>query len=117
MVHVTLPGLWPILVVNDPCKNINFRNDIIINIPFTFVLQDKTLVMLSTDHGGYGRGHGRKNDGDLNIPIMLRGPNIKKNNLFKYQVYNKDVVPTALYALGLKPSVYWQGKVMTEAFE
>ena len=51
------------------------------------------------------------------IPMILRGPGIKRNYTFNYEVGNQDIVPTAMWALGLKPSKWWTGKVMWEAFE
>ena len=28
-----------------------------------------------------------------------------------------DMVPTAMYVLGLQPSLWWEGTIMREAFE
>ncbi len=51
------------------------------------------------------------------IPMVLRGPGIKQNYTFQYEVANQDMAPTAMWAMGLKPSHYWTGKIMWEAFE
>ena len=78
--------------------------------------QDQTIVFLSSDHGADFGGHGSKNDNNVLIPMMVRGPGIRQNHAFTRYVRNLDVVPTALYSLGLQPSVLWTGKIMTEAF-
>ena len=51
------------------------------------------------------------------IPMILRGPGIHKNHTFMFDVANQDVTPTVAYALGVKQSNWWTGKVMWEAFE
>ncbi len=50
-----------------------------------------------------------------NLSYIL-GPGIKQNYQFEYQVGNIDMAPTATAVLGLEPSPWWQGKIMTEAF-
>ena len=79
--------------------------------------QEQTMVFLTADHGGDLEGHGFKNDNNVLIPMMVRGPGIRQNHAFTRYVRNLDVVPTALYALGLQPSFLWTGKIMTEAFQ
>ena len=76
----------------------------------------EVLVTLSSDHGGLNYGHGSYADHDLMIPMFLRGPGVKVNYTFAFDVENKQMVPTAFYALGMKPSRWWKGKVMDEAF-
>ena len=71
----------------------------------------------SSDHGGHDFGHGEAIDDDMLIPMILKGPGIKRNYTFNYEVGNQDIVPTTMWALGLKPSKWWTGKVMWEAFE
>ena len=79
-------------------------------------VMNRTLIILSADHGGEGRGHGFQDNNCLLIPMFIRGPMVLKNHKFKMAVRNMDIVPTALYALGLRPSVWWTGRVMTEAY-
>ena len=80
-------------------------------------MQDDVLVILSSDHGGLDYGHGRYADSDVLIPMYVRGPGVRKNAEFTRTVEAKDIIPTAFYALGLKPSSWWDGQIMKEAFE
>ena len=45
------------------------------------------------------------------------GPGVKVNHLLSTVVGNIDMVPTAARVLRLKPSPWWRGTVMTDAFE
>jgi predicted AlkP superfamily pyrophosphatase or phosphodiesterase len=74
-------------------------------------------VMLSSDHGGHLRGHGAETDSDIVIPAFVRGPGIRRGVEFRHEVSNVDYVPTAMEMLGLKPSPWWKGHVLWEAFE
>ncbi|XP_046847209.1 uncharacterized protein LOC124440816 isoform X1 [Xenia sp. Carnegie-2017] len=92
---------------------------------------DETLVMVVSDHGGYRNLHGECNGPNteclsftmtatMNVPLLLRGPRVKKGyNMTANRNYvaNRDVVQTALHALGLRKGRYMTGKVLTEAFE
>ncbi len=117
--------------------------------------RDDTLVMMSSDHGGFQYGHGRKADSDLLIPMFIKGeqncfqhmvvqhfigscccrlkekkpffvdannvfitgPGVKVNHQLRFAVGNIDIAPTAARALGLKPSPWWRGSIMSEAFQ
>ena len=79
-------------------------------------MSDEVLVMLSADHGGLGYSHGSQADHDLLIPMFVRGPGVKANHQFEFEVENKDMVPTVFYAMGLKSSYWWRGRYMREAF-
>ena len=75
------------------------------------------LACFSTDHGGHEFSHGDAIDDDMIIPIILRGPGIKRNYTFNFEVGNQDIPPTVTWALGLTPSNWWTGKNRWEAFE
>ena len=49
--------------------------------------------------------------------VFFEGPGIKQNYEFTAKVRNMDMVPTAMYVLGLQPSLWWEGTIMREAFE
>ena len=77
---------------------------------------DRTLVILSADHGGVEYNHGFQNDVCVHIPMFIRGPGVLEDHRFRLTVRNMDIVPTALHALGLRASPWWTGRVMTEAY-
>ena len=80
-------------------------------------MADDVLVTLSSDHGGIDFGHGNYADSDIMVPMFVRGPGVKVNHQFEWEVENKDMVPTAFFAMGLKQSKWWRGRPMDEAFE
>ena len=75
------------------------------------------MLFFSTDHGGHDFRHGEAIDEDMIIPVMLRGPGIKQNYTFNFEVGNQDIPPTVTWAMGLKPSNWWTGQNVWEAFE
>lgn len=80
----------------------------------------KITVMLSSDHGGHDSGHGSFQDSDLIIPGFIRSPRSYGGGggeQFRHEVSNVDYAPTAMEWLGLKPSPWWQGRVLKQAME
>lgn len=80
-------------------------------------MAEKTLVIISADHGGLGKGHGGESLQEIEIPFILWGPTVKKNYELKYPVYQYDNAATVAYALGIKIPRAWIGKPVIEAFE
>lgn len=84
---------------------------------------DSTVVILSADHGGFGRVHDGKDPRGLHIPWVIRGPNIKKGYDLTQQgnlvVNTMDTFATACHLLGiptrLEDSI--EGKVVWSALE
>ena len=76
-----------------------------------------TVVIISSDHGGTGKGHGGESLHEIEIPFMLWGKGIKKNYEIKYPVYQYDNAATVAYALKIKTPRAWIGKPVIEAFE
>lgn len=73
-------------------------------------LQEKTLVVLLSDHGESLGEHGEEThgvflyDSTMHVPLMVAGPAIRKGGIVEQQVQSVDVVPTILDYLGLAPS-------------
>jgi predicted AlkP superfamily pyrophosphatase or phosphodiesterase len=84
-------------------------------------LRDRTLIILSADHGGQGKSHGANDVRSRHIPWIASGPGVKKNydlNLDPKTVINtEDTFATALYVLGLMPPEHISGKPVLRAFE
>lgn len=64
-----------------------------------------TLIILSADHGGYGKTHGGPDQRSAYIPWVAVGPNIKPNfdltRMMDTQVHTEDTFATAASFLGL----------------
>ena len=80
-------------------------------------ITDETLVIISADHGGLGKGHGGESLKEIEIPFIMWGKSVKKNHLLKYPVYQYDNAATVAFALGLEIPQAWIGKAVKEGFE
>ena len=69
----------------------------------------KWLIVVTSDHGGLGTGHGGGHDKPeiLNSFLIVSGDGAEKGK-FDKQVYIVDAVPTCLAYLGLKIDDAWQ---------
>jgi len=80
-------------------------------------LAENTMVVISADHGGIGKGHGGESLDEIEIPFMLWGKGIKKDYRIKYPVYQYDNAATVAHALNINIPRAWIGKPVLEAFE
>lgn len=78
---------------------------------------ENTIVIIVSDHGGKGKGHGKLSPEELTIPFIIAGQNIKKNMELQQKVSNADVAPTVAYLLGCKIPECWTGKAVVEVME
>lgn len=84
-------------------------------------VRQSTLIILSADHGGAGRGHGPDDPRSRFIPWIASGPGVKTNfdltQIGTLEVVTEDTAATACYVLGLKIPPYFDGKPVAAAFE
>lgn len=84
-------------------------------------IADKTLVILSADHGGAGLTHGPEDPRSRHIPWIVRGPGIRKGvDLTRYgdlDVRTEDTFAMSCYALGIPLPKGTDGKPVREALE
>ena len=73
-------------------------------------------MIVTSDHGGYGAGHGLYDESNMYIPALFMGPGVKPGLTIKNYVNNKDFAPTALNALGLQPGKYMVGRVVEDIY-
>ena len=77
--------------------------------------EEEAFIILSSDHGGVGTGHGCQLDTCLLIPMYMRGPGVKVNHELKFGPGNQDMGITALHSMGYKPSPWWKSQVIEDA--
>lgn len=80
-------------------------------------LWDKTLIIVSADHGGEKKGHGADNPLNREIPFIIKGPYIKKDHEIKEEVSITDILPTMTYAMEIGAHRFVKGKAIKEVFE
>jgi len=85
-------------------------------------LEDRTLVVLLSDHGEEFMEHGTlANHGHtlyeemLRIPLILRGPGLGRGKVVRGVVSQIDVAPTILEYLGIAPPETFRGESLLEA--
>lgn len=78
-------------------------------------LREETLIIVTSDHGGYGREHGTDVREDMTIPWVVAGPGISPKTLAS-PVHTMDTAATAAFALGLPIPTEWDGVPVYEAF-
>jgi len=76
---------------------------------------DSTFVLVSSDHGGKGRGHGKNSLEEIQIPWILSGPGIVAGELTA-PVYTFDTAATIASILGLTAPECWIGRPVVAAF-
>eukprot|EP00128_Syssomonas_multiformis_P018253 Colp12_sorted_trinity150504_noHs@22987 len=92
-------------------------------------IYNDTLVIIVSDHGGEGRGHGQSDTLNLYTQLVLSGPGVRGGFELPcptkgYSCYSEhgknvrslDVASTALYALGLRQHDLWIGRPLQEAW-
>jgi hypothetical protein len=78
-------------------------------------LRGETLIIVTSDHGGLGGGHGTAAREDMTIPWIAAGPGIQPKTLTTL-VHTMDTAATAAFALGLPLPAEWDGVPIYEAF-
>ena len=76
---------------------------------------DSTYVLISSDHGGKGRGHGKNSLEEIQIPWILSGPGVAPGQLAG-AVYTFDTAATIAWIFGLDAPACWVGRPVTTAF-
>jgi predicted AlkP superfamily pyrophosphatase or phosphodiesterase len=76
---------------------------------------DRTLLVLTSDHGGHGHDHAAPIPPDTHIPWVAWGGAAARSTRVKRTVSTTDTAATILYALGLPMPADIEGKPVLEA--
>ncbi len=79
-------------------------------------MADDTVVVISSDHGGLGNGHGGETLQEMEIPFIVWGKSVKKGVTLEYPVYQYDNAATVAFALGVKLPMACIGRPVKNAF-
>lgn len=79
-------------------------------------IQNRSVVIVTADHGGLGRRHGSASPEDRDIPWIAWGAGVKPNHRITQAIRTTDTAATALWLLGLPRPAYFDGKPVTGAF-
>ncbi len=77
----------------------------------------QTLVIVSADHGGKGKGHGGESMAELEIPWLAYGPGVVAGKNLTVPINTYDTAATVLLALGVSQPYAWIARPVISAFE
>jgi len=76
-----------------------------------------SVVIITADHGGHGKGHGTTSPDDMNIPWIAWGCDVKKHFTITAPVNTCDTAATALWLLEAHPISPITGWPVTSVFK
>jgi len=77
----------------------------------------RSVIIISADHGGHGRGHSKGTPEDMTIPWIVSGQGVKKNFTITAPVNTCDTAATVLWLLGVEPRAAMDGTPVISAFK
>ncbi len=80
-------------------------------------IYDDSIVILSSDHGGVGLGHGGMTLLEMETPFIISGKSIRKGGEFEESMMQFDCASTIAYIFGLEQPQAWIGRPMIQIFE
>jgi hypothetical protein len=80
-------------------------------------MEDNTLVIIWSDHGGMGKGHGGATLQEAEITGIFYGKGVKKGYEIQQQVYTYDLAASIAFAFNVTPPYAWIGRPVKPAFE
>ncbi|MCE7992703.1 MAG: alkaline phosphatase [Roseivirga sp.] len=78
-------------------------------------MMDETVIILSSDHGGVGKGHGGKTLLEVEIPWIICGKDIPARGELTSSIVTYDTGATIARLLGLNQPQFWTGRPVLEA--
>jgi arylsulfatase A-like enzyme len=79
-------------------------------------IADRSVVLVTSDHGGIGKKHGGATMAEIEIPWIIQGQGVARGKELTTPVNTYDTAATIAYVFGLKMPVCWIGRPVTEAF-
>ncbi|KAA0991961.1 alkaline phosphatase [Dyadobacter aurulentus] len=80
-------------------------------------MMDKTAIIFTADHGGINKGHGAITMQEMQIPWIITGPGIRKDNEVKESIMTFDTAATIAAIFKLKTPQVWIGGPVEAAFK
>lgn len=77
----------------------------------------RSVILISADHGGHGKGHSQGTPLDMQIPWIAWGKDVKKGYEIVTPVNTCDTAATVLWLLGLSPASKLEGVPVSTAFK
>lgn len=78
---------------------------------------DKSVFIVTSDHGGIEKNHGGNTLKEMETPFVIFGYNIKKEYEIKDSMMQYDIAATIAYIFGLETPQAWIGRPVLSVFE
>lgn len=75
-------------------------------------MYDRSIIVVSSDHGGVERKHGGFTLGEMETPFVICGKNIARRGEISEFMMQYDVAATFAVALGLEIPCEWRGRAL-----
>lgn len=79
-------------------------------------MASESLMIVTSDHGGHGRGHGGTSGQDVTVPWVCAGRGAAMRYAIPAPVSVCDTAAVALFGLGIAPPADWTGRVVPGLF-
>lgn len=107
---------WGTKAYYDAIALMDSRIGKIIQAVKTAGIMDQAVVIVTSDHGGIGKGHGGKTLDEMEIPWIIYGKHIKEGKELSQSIMTFDTAATIAYIFGLKIPQVWIGRPVEAAF-
>ena len=77
---------------------------------------NNTIFVITSDHGGVDKQHGGRSLLELESPLIIYGPNVKKGEI-EGSVMQYDIGATIAWVLGLDIPSLWIGRPLIDCFQ
>lgn len=91
--------------------------DVIIQAVKDAGIIEKSIFIVTSDHGGSGKTHGGKTLNEMETPFVIFGCNIKKGFEISDSMMQFDIAATLAYIFGLDVPQAWIGRPVKTVFE
>lgn len=78
-------------------------------------IADQTVILVTSDHGGVGKGHGGDTLDELEIPWIASGRGVRRGERLELPINTFDTPATAAWLLGLDIPYAWLGRPIRSA--
>jgi len=79
-------------------------------------IRDRTVVLVTADHGGVGKKHGGATMEELEIPWIIAGPGVRVGHQIQSPVNTYDTAATLAMVFDIRAPATWIARPVKEAF-
>lgn len=80
-------------------------------------IYNETVFIVTADHGGIGKSHGGETLAEVEIPFIISGKGVKKNQELTTSFVQYDNAAAVAFALNIARPSAWTGRPAKSAFE